>query len=80
MSQNKQIDETTVLLRPDEITLLKENAPYLIAMKVRDLRDIPAEESVESDPRLAQIPAPKQEPVKADRYIPSVPSRAAGAP
>ena len=59
----KQIDETTVLLRPDEITLLKENAPYLIAMKVRDLRDIPAEESVESDPRLAQIPAPKQEPV-----------------
>lgn len=59
----KQIDETTVLLRPDEITLLKENAPYLIAMKVRDLRDIPAEESVESDPRLVQIPAPKQEPV-----------------
>lgn len=59
----KQIDETTVLLRPDEITLLKENAPYLIAMKVRDLRDIPAEESVESDPRLAQIPVPKQEPI-----------------
>ena len=59
----KQIDETTVLLRPDEITLLKENAPYLIAMKVRDLRDIPVEESMAGDPRLAQIPAPKQEPV-----------------
>lgn len=59
----KQIDETTVLLRPDEITLLKEKAPYLIAMKVRDLRDIPAEESVADDPRLVQIPSPKQEPV-----------------
>lgn len=59
----KQIDETTVLLRPDEITLLKEHAPYLIAMKVRDLRDIPAEECVESDPRLVQIPAPQKEPV-----------------
>lgn len=31
----KKIDENTVLLRPDEIACLKENAPYLIAMKVR---------------------------------------------
>lgn len=59
----KQIDETTVLLRPDEIALLRENAPYLIAMSVRDLRDIPVEESAASDPRIAQIPPPGQEPV-----------------
>ena len=59
----KQIDENTVLLRPDEIALLKENAPYLIAMKVRDLREVPSEESVASDPRIVQIPAPQQEPV-----------------
>lgn len=59
----KQIDENTVLLRPDEIALLKENAPYLIAMKVRDLREVPSEESVASDPRIVQIPAPQQEPI-----------------
>lgn len=59
----KQIDENTVLLRPDEIALLRENAPYLIAMKVRDLREVPVEESVVSDSCIVQIPVPKQEPV-----------------
>lgn len=59
----KQIDENTVLLRPDEIALLKENAPYLIAMKVHDLREVPEEESVSGDPGIVQIPSPKQEPV-----------------
>lgn len=59
----KQIDENTVLLRPDEIALLKENAPYLIAMKVRDMREIPVEDSVASDPRIVQIPTPKNEPI-----------------
>lgn len=59
----KQIDENTVLLRPDEIARLKENAPYLIAMKVRDLREIPAEDSVASDSGVVQIPEPKQEPI-----------------
>ena len=59
----KQIDENTVLLRPDESARLKESAPYLIAMKVRDLREVPPEESVASDTRIVQIPAPQQEPV-----------------
>ena len=59
----KQIDENTVLLRPDEIARLKENAPYLIAMQVRDLREVPSEESVVHAPCIVQIPAPKQEPV-----------------
>jgi len=59
----KQIDENTVLLRPDEIARLKENAPYLIAMKVRDLREMPPEESVASATSIVQIPAPRQEPV-----------------
>lgn len=59
----KQIDENTVLLRPDEIALLRENAPYLIAMKVRDLREVPVEESVVGDSCIVQIPVPKQEPV-----------------
>lgn len=59
----KQIDENTVLLRPDEIARLKENAPYLIAMKVRDLREIPPEESIAVATSIVQIPAPGQEPV-----------------
>ena len=59
----KQIDENTVLLRPDEIALLRENVPYLIAMKVRDLREVPVEESVVSDSCIIKIPVPKQEPV-----------------
>lgn len=59
----KQIDENTILLRPDEITRLKECAPYLIAMKVRDLREIPREESIASNLKMAHIPAPKKEPI-----------------
>lgn len=59
----KQIDETTVLLRPDEIAILKEKAPYLIAMSVRDLRDINPEDIIDNDSRIVQIPAPGQEPV-----------------
>lgn len=59
----KQIDENTVLLRPAEIALLKENAPYLIAMKVRDLREMPPEESIAGVTSIVQIPAPRQEPV-----------------
>lgn len=59
----KQIDENTLLLRPDEIDRLKERAPYLIAMKVRDLRDIPTEESTLSDSDIVQIPLPRQEPI-----------------
>lgn len=59
----KQIDENTLLLRPDEIACLKAGAPYLIAMKVRDLREVPTEESSTMNPRIVQIPAPGQEPV-----------------
>ena len=57
------IDETTVLLRPDEIARLKESAPYLIAMKVRDLREVPVEDSVVVNSGVNQIPEPKHEPI-----------------
>lgn len=62
MINAKTIDDTTVRLEPDEIKLLKEKAPYLIAMQVRDLREITSEEISVSDPRIVQIPAPKHEP------------------
>lgn len=59
----RRIDETTFLLRPDEIELLREKAPYLIAMKVRDLREVASEDIVNDDPRIVHIPAPEQEPI-----------------
>ena len=62
MINAKVIDDTTVRLDPDEIKLLKENAPYLIAMKVRDLREVTPEEALASDPRIVHIPPPQQEP------------------
>jgi len=63
MINAKVIDDTTIRLDPDEIKLLKENAPYLIAMEVHDLRKVtPEEVQACSDPRVTQIPPPKQEP------------------
>ena len=64
MINAKTIDETTIRLNPDEIKLLKEKAPYLISMKVRDLREVtPEAEKMEDDPRLIHIPSPGNEPV-----------------
>lgn len=61
MIEAKVIDETTVRLDPDEIKILKEKAPYLIAMKTRDLSKMIPEEIVECDPSIVNIPSPKQE-------------------
>ena len=62
MINAKTIDDTTIRLNPDEIKLLKEKAPYLIAMKVRDLREVTPEEALDGDPRIVHIPSPQQEP------------------
>lgn len=62
MINAKVIDDTTIRLEPDEIKLLKENAPYLIAMKVRDLREVTPEEALGSDTKIVDIPVPQQEP------------------
>ena len=59
----KMIDDTTILLSPDELTLLKSKAPYLISMAVRDLREIVPEDFAPCDPRIVQIPDPGTEPV-----------------
>ena len=61
MIDAKVIDETTVRLDPDELKILKQKAPYLIAMKTRDLSKMLPEEIVECEPSIAQIPSPKQE-------------------
>ena len=59
----KRIDDDTFLLNPDEIELLKQNVPYIIAMSVRDLREIKSEDFVHCEPEIIQIPKPANEPV-----------------
>jgi len=63
MIDAKIIDETTVLLTPDEVGILCEHMPYLISMSVRDLSEIMPEDTEFGDPRIVTIPSPKQEPV-----------------
>ena len=63
MIDAKVIDETTVRLDPDELKLLKQKAPYLIAMKTHDLSEMIPGESKECDSSIAHIPSPKQEPI-----------------
>jgi len=62
MIEAKVIDETTVRLDPNELQILLQKAPYLIAMKTNDLSDIPPEERRDCDASVLQIPSPKQEP------------------
>lgn len=65
MVNAKMIDENTIRLSPREIRLLKEKAPYLIAMEVHDLQklnldDIVAPESTSLN--VMSIPAPTNQP------------------
>lgn len=63
MIDAKVIDETTVLLSPDEVSILCEHMPYLISMSVRDLSEIMPEDTSAGDPRIITIPSPKKEPI-----------------
>lgn len=62
----RSLDETTMLLLPDQYRILKEKAPYLIAMGVRDLSTISREDvlpDVPADDRILRIPRPSTEPI-----------------
>lgn len=63
MIDAKLIDDTTVRLVPDEIRLLKQKAPYLIAMKTHDMSKILLEDIIECDSTIVRIPPPKNEPI-----------------
>ncbi len=63
MIDAKLIDDTTVLLTPDEVSILCEHMPYLISMSVRDLSELMPEDLNYRDPRIITIPSPNQEPV-----------------
>ena len=62
---DKIISETTLLLYPDQITLLSEKAPYLIAMATEDLSKL-SYEDIASNTRITPKPtigSPKGEPI-----------------
>lgn len=58
------LDETTVFLTPDELKILKNNAPYLIAMKVTDFADYKYEDFFGTEEiEHISIPDPENEPI-----------------
>ena len=67
MINAKMIDDTTLRLTVDEISIIQEKAPYLIAMDVEDLSQINREDIVpiekDKTSTLFTIPKPNQEPV-----------------
>ena len=56
------LDDTTILLRPDELALLKQKAPYLISMAVSDITKLTKVDFDFCDDHIITIPSPKNEP------------------
>lgn len=59
----RSIDETTLLLTKEQYHILKEKAPYLIAMAVSDLSELTKEDFGYEEECRIKIPAPSNEPV-----------------
>jgi hypothetical protein len=59
---NRIMDETTILLRPDELEILKTKAPFLISMAVSDLSEITKDNFEFIDDGMIRIDSPKNEP------------------
>lgn len=56
------LDDTTILLRPDELLLLKQKAPYLISMAVSDITKLTKTDFDFYENDIITIPPPKKEP------------------
>lgn len=64
LPQEKFLNDTTALLRPDQIQILCKRAPSLIAMGVTDFREIePLEDAPEVEQPARIIPPPGNEPI-----------------
>jgi len=65
MINAKMIDDTTLQLDPREIDILRDKAPYLIAMSVRDFAEIVYDSPIrkEYDENILNIPMPGNEPI-----------------
>lgn len=57
------LDETTIRLTPDELNLLRDRAPYLIAMETVDIRRLSLTEISNASNEILSIPDPTTEPV-----------------
>ena len=57
------LDETTVRLTPDELDLLRDKAPYLIAMETVDIRKLTLTDINSASDKILTIPDPTTEPV-----------------
>lgn len=57
------LDETTIRLTPDELNLLRDRAPYLIAMETVDIRKLSLTEISNASNEILSIPNPTTEPV-----------------
>lgn len=62
LSFEKVMDETTIQLRPDELALLRERAPYLISMAVSDISRMVKDDFEFLRDRKLSIPPPNNEP------------------
>jgi len=56
------IDDTTILLRPDELSRLKQKAPYLISMAVSDISELTKDDFDFLSGNVMTIPSPEKEP------------------
>lgn len=59
---SRVLDETTILLRPDEIVLLKQKAPYLISMAVSDITKLTKVDFDFCNDNIITVPEPENEP------------------
>lgn len=62
-SSARSIDETTLLLTPDQYNLLKSKAPYLISMAVSDISILEKDDIREGENLVMSIPKPSNEPI-----------------
>lgn len=61
---NKIIDKTTLLLTPDELSLLKSKAPYLISMATSDISKLSKDDFIDNvKHKVVSIPSPSDEPI-----------------
>ena len=64
-SEVELLNDTTVRLSPDKMQQLCDTAPYLIAMQVKDMAEIPPLKFYDEnyDDEVAKLPPPKNEPI-----------------
>ena len=58
----RSIDDTTLLLSPEQYLLLQQKAPYLIAMAVSDLSELTKDDFYSQPSTVFSIPKPGNEP------------------